>query len=130
MNKERVDVRVEPEFLEELDVLAERMGMSRSGAIREAIIAYVMENKEGWNSASVKVAIPNRIAERLSRHVSNGDARDQEEAVVMALDFWLRDLEDYYERRRPRLDRLVAENVRSDEAMREAEGRGRDLGRE
>lgn len=130
MNKERVDVRVEPEFLEELDAVAERMGLSRSAAIREAIVAFVMDPKDGWNTTALRVNMPARIAERLNRQVNNGDAADPESAVIMALDFWLRDLEDYYERRRGRLDRIVRDNVRSDEAMKEAEDLGRDLGRE
>jgi metal-responsive CopG/Arc/MetJ family transcriptional regulator len=130
LNKERVDVRVEAEFLEELDMLAERAGTSRSSVIREAIVAYLMDRGEGLNSSAVKVSIPNRILERLNRQVNNGDATDTETAIVMALDFWLRDLENYYERRRNRLDRAVADNVRSDRAMREAEDRANELGRE
>jgi hypothetical protein len=130
MNKERVDVRVEPELLEELDAISERLGIgSRSAAIREAIVNFVMDNKDGWNSTSLNVSIPNRIAERLQRQIMNGDAPDPEGAIMLALDFWLRDLEHYYLSRRQRLDRIASENMSSDNAIRELEDRGRDLGR-
>lgn len=128
MNKERVDVRVEPELLEELDAIAERKGfVSRSSAIREAIVDYVAQNGDSWNSAGINIDIPNRIAERLQRQIMNGDARDANEAIVLALDFWLRDMEAYYLRRRDRIDRAVKENIVSDAALKELQARGKDL---
>lgn len=118
MNKERIDVRVEPELLEELDIIAQRMGLnSRSSAIREAIASFVMDNKDGWNASGITVNIPNRIAERLQRQIMNGDAQDTDQAIVFALDFWLKDLEDYYLNRREKIERIVRENMNSDEAM-------------
>jgi len=58
MNKERIDVRVEPELLEELDAISERQGLgSRSAAIREAIASYVIDNKDGWNSTGDAPAV-------------------------------------------------------------------------
>ncbi len=128
MNKERVDVRVEPELLEELDGIAERQGLgSRSSAIREAISSYVAEHREGWNTSGINIRIPSRIAEKLQRHIMNGDARDADEAVVLALDFWLRDLEIYYLRRRAKLENIVRENIASDTAVEELRRKGKDL---
>ncbi|MDD4307907.1 MAG: ribbon-helix-helix domain-containing protein [Thermoplasmata archaeon] len=128
MNKERVDVRVEPELLEELDAIAERKGFAtRSSAIREAIVEYVTQNGDSWNSAGINIGIPNRIAERLQRQIMNGDARDANEAIVLALDFWLRDMEAYYLRRRDRIERAVKENIVSDAALKELQTRGKDL---
>ncbi len=128
MNKERVDVRVEPELLEELDEIAQRLGLgSRSSAIREAIASYVMEHRDGWNTTGLKVRLPKRMTERLQRHIMNGDARDADEAIVLALDFWLRDLEVYYLRRRARLETAVRENIASDSALEQMSKDGRDL---
>jgi len=128
MNKERVDVRVEPELIEELDGISERLGIgSRSSAIREAISYFVAEQREGWNTSGLRVRIPNRLAERLHRHIMNGDARDADEAIVLALDFWLRDLEVYYLRRRARLESIAKENIASDGAMSQLADRGKDL---
>jgi predicted DNA-binding protein len=130
MNKERIDVRVEPELLEELDAISERQGLgSRSAAIREAIASYVIDNKEGWNSTGIKVNIPNRIAERLQRQIMNGDAMDIDNAITLALDFWLRDIESYYLGRRRRVEKAIQENLKSDDAMKELEERAKDLGR-
>ena len=128
MNKERVDVRVEPELLEELDIIAERQGLnSRSSAIREAIASYVEENKDSWNSTGLNIHIPRRMAERLQRHIMNGDARDPNEAMVMALDFWLRDLEVYYLRRRGKIEHALKENIISDDALEQLTNKGKDL---
>ncbi len=130
MNKERVDARVEPELLEELDAISERLGLeSRSAVIREAIAAFVMENKDGWNSTSIKVNLPNRMAEKLQNHIMNGDASDAENAMILALDFWLRDLEDYYMNRKANMEKIVRENISSDLSMKELRSRGKDLGR-
>ena len=130
MNKERIDVRVEPELLDELDAISERQGLgSRSAAIREAIASYVIENKDGWNSTGIKVNIPNRIAERLQRQIMNGDAMDIDNAISLALDFWLRDIESYYLGRRRRVEKAIQENLKSDDAMKELEERAKDLGR-
>jgi metal-responsive CopG/Arc/MetJ family transcriptional regulator len=128
MNKERVDVRVEPELLEELDIIAERLGLnSRSSAIREAIANFVMDNKDGWNTSGTTVNIPNRIAERLQRQIMNGDAKDSEQAIVLALDFWLKDLENYYLNRREKIERLVRDNMNSDDAMDQLRKNGKKL---
>ena len=130
MNRERTDARVETELLEELDAIAERQNLgSRSAAIREAIASYVMENKDGWNSAALRVSIPNRMAERLQRHIMNGDATDFDNAIILALDFWLRDLEDYYLNRGRRVAKAVSRNIERDCAVKELEERGRELGR-
>ena len=60
MRKERADVRVEPELLEELDIIAQRSGQSRSEAIRDAIASFVMDQKDGWNSTSLKHTVTYR----------------------------------------------------------------------
>ena len=128
MNKERVDVRVEPELLEELDVIAQRMGInSRSSAIREAIANFVMDNKDGLNTSGITVNIPTRIAEKLQRQIMNGDAKDPDQAIVLALDFWLRNLEKYYLRDREKIERIVRENIQSDDAMKQLRKNGKDL---
>jgi metal-responsive CopG/Arc/MetJ family transcriptional regulator len=128
MNKERVDVRVEPELLEELEIIAQRMGInSRSSAIREAIASFVMDNKDGWNASGISVNIPNRIAERLQRQIMNGDAKDTDQAIVLALDFWLRDLETYYLSRREKIERIVSENMRTDDALDQLRKTGKKL---
>jgi Arc/MetJ-type ribon-helix-helix transcriptional regulator len=128
MNKERIDVRVEPELLEELDEISQRLGLgSRSSAIREAIASYVTEHRDGWNTTGLNVRLPNRITERLQRHIMNGDARDADEAVVLALDFWLRDLEVYYLRRRAKLESIVKENIANDAALEQLSKTGKDL---
>jgi predicted DNA-binding protein len=130
MNKERVDVRVEQELLEELDTISERLGVeSRSAIIREAIATFVLDNKDGWNSTGIKVNLPNRMAERLQTHIMNGDASDAENAIVLALDFWLRDLEDYHMNRRATMEKIVRENMSSDRGLKELRNRGKDLGR-
>ncbi len=114
MRKERVDVRIEPELLDELDIIAERQGLrSRSAAIREAVTEFVLDNTDGWNSEMLKVTIPNRLAEKVQRFIMNGDARTPEEIMILALEFWTADREDYYLNRRERLESIVAENVRT-----------------
>ena len=114
MRKERVDVRIEPELLDELDIIAERQGLrSRSAAIREAVTEFVLDNTDGWNSEMLKVTIPNRLAEKVQRFIMNGDARTPEEIMVLALEFWTADREDYYLNRRKKLESIVAENVRT-----------------
>jgi len=128
MNKERVDVRIEPELLEELDVIAEREGLnSRSAALREAVATYVEENRDTWNSVGVNIKIPKRTAERLEGYIMNGDARDANEAIILALDFWLRDMDTYYLRRRGRIESAIAENIKSDEALEVLRKKGKDL---
>ncbi len=118
MRKQRVDVRVETELLEELQIIAEREGIkSRSAAIRESVASYVMDNKDGWNSTVLKFSIPNRLAERVQRLVIMGEAKNAEDAVEKALEFWTADREDYYLSRRDRLESIVAENVRNDAAL-------------
>ena len=125
-----MDVRVEPELLEELDAISERLELgNRSAAIREAIANFVLENKDTWNSATIRVSVPNRMAERARRHIMNGDAKDMENAITLALDFWLRDLEDYYINRRHTMDKIVKDNIGQSEAMKELETKGRSLGR-
>ena len=114
MRKERVDVRIEPELLDELDIIAEREGLrSRSAAIRKAVTEYVLDNTDGWNSEMLKVTIPNRLAEKVQRFIMNGDARTPEEIMILALEFWTADREDYYLNRRGKLESIVAENVRT-----------------
>ncbi|MBA3044868.1 MAG: ribbon-helix-helix protein, CopG family [Candidatus Thermoplasmatota archaeon] len=130
MNKERVDVRVEPELLEELDIISERLGLgSRSAAIREAIANFVMEKKDGWNSTSVTVNIPNRMAGKVQRQIMNGDATDVGIAIILALNLWLKDLEDDCLRRSPKMDRIVKKNIQKDAAMKELESKGKELWR-
>jgi metal-responsive CopG/Arc/MetJ family transcriptional regulator len=116
MRKERADVRVEPELLEELDAIAQRKGQSRSEAIRDAIACFVDEEKDGWNSTGLKVNIPNRLADKVDMAIMNSDATDIDNVIKQALDFWTRDIEDYHLNRKPKMEKITAENVRKDSA--------------
>ena len=116
MRKERADVRVEPELLEELDIIAQRSGQSRSEAIRDAIASFVMDNKDGWNSTKINVNIPNRLADKVDTAIMNSDATDIDDVIKQALDFWTRDIEDYHLNRKPKMETITAENVRKDGA--------------
>ena len=116
MRKERADVRVEPELLEELDIIAQRSGQSRSEAIRDAIASFVMDQKDGWNSTKINVNIPNRLADKVDMAIMNSDAADIDDVIKQALDFWTRDIEDYHLSRKPRMEKITAENVRKDSA--------------
>ncbi len=116
MRKERADVRVEPELLEELDIIAQRSGQSRSEAIRDAIACFVDEQKDGWNSTKINVNIPNRLADKVDMAIMNSDATDIDDVIKQALDFWTRDIEDYHLNRKPTMESITAENVRKDSA--------------
>ena len=116
MRKERADVRVEPELLEELDTIAQRKGQSRSEAIRDAIAGFVDEEKDGWNSTGLKVNIPNRLADKVDMAIMNCDATDIDDVIKQALDFWTRDIENYHLNRKPKMEKITAENVRKDSA--------------
>jgi metal-responsive CopG/Arc/MetJ family transcriptional regulator len=121
-----VDVRLDAELLDEVDSIAVRTGATRSEVIREAVASHVMDDQDSFNSTVVKVTIPNRLAEKVTRHVMNGDARDAEEAVVLALERWTVDLEDYYLNRRDKINLMVAENVKNDAALKAARQSGRE----
>ncbi len=126
MRKQRVDVRVEAELLEELQMIAEREGIrGRSAAIRESIANYVLDYKDGWNSTILKLSIPNRLAERVQGLVIMNDAKNAEDAVEKALEFWTADREGYYLKRRDRMESIVAEKVRHDTAIAELRKSGR-----
>ena len=43
MRKQRVDVRLDAELLDEVDSIAARLGSSRSEVIREAVASHVIE---------------------------------------------------------------------------------------
>ena len=129
MRKERADVRVEPELLEELDIIAQRSGQSRSEAIRDAIACFVMDQKDGWNSTSLKVNIPNRLADKVDTAIMNSDATDIDDVIKQALDFWTRDLEDYHLNRKPKMDSITAENVRKDTAKAQMNEKVKQLAR-
>ncbi len=129
MRKERADVRVEPELLEELDIIAQRSGQSRSEAIRDAIASFVMDNKDGWNSTSLKVNIPNRLADKVDMAIMNSDAADIDDVIKHALDFWTRDVEDYHLNRKPKMDKITAGNVRKDTAKSQMSEKVKQLAR-
>ncbi len=116
MRKERADVRVEPELLEELDIIAQRSGQRRSEAIRDAIASFVMDNKDSWNSTKINVNIPNRLADKVDMAIMNSDAADIDDLIKQALDFWTRDIEDYHLNRKPKMENITADNVRKDSA--------------
>ena len=126
MRKERVDVRLDAEILDEIDSIVAREGISRSEVIREAVASHIVDAKDSWNSTAVRISIPNRLAEKINRHIMNGDARDTEEAVVLALEKWTSDLEDYYLNRRDKINSVVAENVKNDAALAEVRRKGRE----
>lgn len=117
MRRERVDVRLDAEILDEVDSIVKRLGSSRSDVIREAVASHVIDAQDSFNSTALKITVPNRLAEKIQRHIMNGDARDVEEAVVLALEKWTADLEDYYLNRRYKINAVVTENVKSDAAM-------------
>ncbi len=129
MRKERADVRVEPELLEEIDIIAQRKGQSRSEAIRDAIAGFVDDEKDGWNSTGLKVNIPNRLADKVDMAIMNSDATDIDDVIKQALDFWTRDLEDYHLNRKPKMEKITADNVRKDSANAQMRDNGIKLAR-
>jgi len=129
LRKERVDVRIEPELLEELDIIAQRSGQSRSSAIRDAVANLVMEQKDGWNSTMIQVNIPNRLAGKVDRAIMNSDATDLDDAIKQALVFWTKDLEDYYLNREPKMEKITAKNIQKDSAIAQMRDSGKKLAR-
>ena len=131
MSRERVDIRVEPDILEKLEEIAQRDGVSggRSAAVREAIYQYVERNESSWNTDLLEVRLPKRLADRVNLFVKNGDARDADQAIVLALTKWCDALESYYISGREELENVVAQNIRNDAALDDARGRGKKLSR-
>ncbi len=129
MKKERADVRLEPELLEEIDIIAQRSGQSRSEAIRDAIASFVMDQKDGWNSTALKVKIPNRLADKVDMAIMNSDAADIDDVIKQALDFWTRDIEDYHLNRKQKMESITAENIRKDAAKSQMSGNVKQLAR-
>ena len=117
MKKERVDVRVEPELLKELDNIAQRSGQSRSSIIRDAIDSYVIEKEEDLDTIRFQVNITYDLAEKINRAILNTDAKNPNHAVEKALDYWTRDIDDYRLNRKPKLDDIAAENVSKRSAL-------------
>ena len=120
MGKERVDVRVELDILEELEAIALRDGAgNRSAAVREAIYYYVEEKKDTWNTDKHVVKLPKRLTDRVFRLIRNKDATDFDDAIRAALRAWCKDREYDLKHGRHELDNLVAENMESDIANEE-----------
>ena len=115
MGRERIDFRVEPEIMEELESIALTDGVSgRSAAVREAIYHYIDLRKDSWNSDAITVKLPKRLADKVGLFIKNGDAADVDQAIVLALDKWCNNLETYYLERRDELEHIVSENIHSD----------------
>ena len=129
MRKERGDVRIEPELLEELDIIAQRRGQSRSSMIRDAVETLVMEEKDGWNSTAIKVNISNRLADRVQQRILNADVIDLDEAVRDALKAWVKKLENFNLKTKYELDAITAENVKNDTTKAQLENAGKQLAR-
>ena len=127
MRKERVDIRIEPELLKELDIIAQRKGQSRSSAIRDAVEIHVMELKDEWNSTAIKVNISKRLAERVQQRILNGDVVDLDEAVKDALKAWVKEVEYFNLKTKYDLDAITAENVKNDTAKSQLEEVGKQL---
>jgi len=130
MRKERVDVRVELDLLDELDIIAQRSGLSRSSVIRDAIDHYVDEQKHDWNSRSVKVNIPARLADRLQQRVINGDANTQDEAIGEAIKTWVVEHENFHLHTKYELDAITARNMKNDAAKTQLQINERQLARQ
>ena len=129
MKKERVDVRVELELLDELDIIAQRSGQSRSSIIRDAIASFVDEKKYGWNSTPVQVNIPTRLADRLHKRVLNGDANNHEEAIGEAIKTWVVNHEQFHLKTKYELDEITARNMEEDKANAQLQDAGKQLAR-
>ena len=129
MRKERADVRVEPELLEELDIIAQRKGQSRSEAIRDAIACFVDEEKDGWNTTRIDVKIPNRLADKVDWAITNCDADNVDAVVEKSLEHWLELRQNFYLGDKGKLDQIAAENAKKDTAKRQLEEAGRQLAR-
>ncbi len=120
MGRERIDVRVETEILEELEAIAFRDGAKgRSAAVREAVYFYIDEKKDTWNTDKHVLKIPKRLTDRIYRLVRNKDATDFDDAIKAALRAWCKEREYDLKHGRYELDRLVAENMESDIANEE-----------
>ena len=129
MVKERVDVRVELELLDELDIIAQRNGQSRSAVIRDAIENFVDEKKHGWNTTSIQVNIPTRLAGRLQKRVFNGDANNRDEAIGEAIKTWVVTHEQFHLHTKYELDAITAENMKNDKANAQHQDAGKQLAR-
>ena len=118
MGRERIDIRVDPLVLEELEAIAERNGIEgRSAAVREAIYHYVDTMKHSWNSQVVTVNIPNRVAERTDKYIRAGEVLNIDQAVSEALKSWCSGLDDEYTGRRKAAEEAVDEKIRNDRSM-------------
>ena len=129
MRKERVDVRIEPELLEELDIIAQRSGQSRSATIRDAVENLVMEQKDGWDSMGTYINLTFEAADVVELAIKNGDARTPDEAIEKALEFWGRDREDHHINRKPKMNQIAAENMRKRDTLKQMKSAGKQLAR-
>ena len=129
MRKERIDIRVEPELLEELDIIAQRSGQSRSSIIRDAIAELVMEKKDEWDSVGLHVNLTYEEAEVIDLAIKNGDARNPSQAIGKALDFWGEARMDHHMNKKPLMREIAAENLKRRAALNEMQDTAKQLAR-
>lgn len=128
MSRERIDLRIEPDILDDLESIAKINGVDgRSAAIREAIYFYIEHMKNNWNSDSLSVSIPKRMMDQLDLFIRNGDATDVDQAIVLALTDWCAKKEKYYLSGRSRLENIMKDNRLSDLAKRDMSARAKKL---
>ncbi len=130
MAMERIDIRVETEILDELEGIASMNNITnRSEAVREAIYSYIDDRKEMWNSNVVRVAIPKRLMEKAELFIRNGDAKDLDQAISLALNNWCDGLSEYYTDGREKLEKVVAENIENDMVIAENSRKSKKVAR-
>ena len=130
MAMERIDIRVEAEILDELEGIAGMNNITnRSEAVREAIYSYIDDRKDMWNSDVIRVAIPKRLMEKAEMFIRNGDAKDLDQAIFIALNNWCDDLSEYYTDGRGKLEKAVAENIENDMAIAESARKSKKVAR-
>ncbi len=130
MARERIDIRVEAEILDELEGIASMNNINnRSEAVREAIYNYIDDKKDMWNSDVVKVTIPKRLMEKAEMFIRNGDAKDLDQAIFIALNKWCDGLSEYYTDGREKLEKVVAENIVNDMALADSANKGKKVAR-
>ena len=129
MRKERIDVRIEPDLLEELDAIAQRSGQSRSAIIRDAVENLVLENKDEWNSVGLHVNLTYEGVEVIQNAIMNSDAHTPDQAIDKALEFWGRDREDHHINRKPRMREIAEENMRKRQSLGEMQNSAKQLAR-
>jgi Ribbon-helix-helix protein, copG family len=108
----RLNIRLPDDDLRELEAIRERTGLqSVSDVVREAISAYLCDEKATWNSDKVIATVPSALAEDVDMFIASGDAGDVSQAVTLALTAWVEDKKRYYLEGRDLVRQKVAETV-------------------